>query len=303
MAIGDEALPADDVDELVERCGDGAYVSETLIQAKDIIRKNGKSKVPLILDELNVHAARIEREKLQPLISGIFGVADIIHREDDTERGGPSLGDTHMRIHWLIRRLTYTRCSLSERSEIFLEACRASQLGWVVNFVSSAIEDHVPRDKSPPEPPEKCLVEKKALTELRKLALGSLERAAEDGCLIVHPQLAYLLFRWAEIANDDGVLVKAWTEKQLGDDIAVAELAKAFTGESWSQFLSDRVATRHKKAAVDGLGSIMDVARFRNRLEELETSDSLDEPHNEYIHVFLNAWRVQESDRRMLNEN
>jgi hypothetical protein len=43
--------------------------------------------VPLLLDELNVHASRIERQKFEPLISGLFAVADDINRESDKERG------------------------------------------------------------------------------------------------------------------------------------------------------------------------------------------------------------------------
>ena len=143
MGIGDEALPASEIDEVIERAGDAEYVKQAFRKALGLIRKNGKSKVPLLLDELNVHAARIEKAKFQPLISAIFHVADDINRDEDREGGGFFIG-TSMRIHWLIRKLTFERCDLEERSRIFLAACQKAQVGWLIDFTSSAVFRHLP---------------------------------------------------------------------------------------------------------------------------------------------------------------
>lgn len=302
MAIGDEALPIATLNEFVERCGDKTYVKITFQEALKSIRKNGKSKVPLLLDEVNTHAARIGKAKFEALISGLFEVADEIDRDADHERGF-SIGNTHLRIHWLIRKLAFERCTLDERTAIFLTACREAQLGWLIDFTSSAIEDYYPPDGREPTPPEKCLVAQGALDELKGHAVKAIEYAAASGALLTHPQLASLLFRWRDLTNADGESVKAWTNKQLADDVAVAQLAKAFTSESWSQgmgmfSLGDRVAMRNTRAAVDGLPSILDVAAFRKRLEEIEASGTLADPYREYVHTFLDAWIKQEGQNR-----
>ena len=293
-----ETLSIDEIDEFVEHAGDVEYIKEAFRKALGSIRKNGKSKVPLLLDEINVHASRIEKAKLQPLISAIFEIADDIYRDEDRERGGYSFGNSHL-IHWLIRKLTFDRCDLDERSAIFLAACQTAQVGWLTDFTSSAVADHFPREGREPEPTEKCLVTKDHLTELKALCVKAINSAAATGELLSHSQLPFILFRWREFSEDDGSEVKAWTSNQLKIDKSVSAFARAFTGESWSQGmgmvgLGDRVAMRNIRASVSGLDHVIDVGEFRRRLEELEGSEALDEQAKEAMSVFLEAWRKQE---------
>lgn len=300
MGIGDETLPAAEIDEFLEHAGDQEYVKEAFLKALDSIRKSGKSKVPLLFDEMNVHASRIEKAKFQALISAIFEIADDINRDEDRERGSFSIGENHLRIHWLIRKLTFDRCDLDERSAIFLGACQNAQVGWLVDFTSSAISDYFPREGREPEPPEKCLVNKDHVSELKAHTVSIIESVAATGELISHPQLPSILFRWREFSEDEGTGVKAWTKGQLDIDESVSMLARAFTGESWSQGmgmvgLGDWVAMRNVRVSVEGLEKIIDVGEFRRRLEEMEKNEILDKELKENVLVFLEAWRRQES--------
>ena len=300
MSIGDETLPIAEIEDFIGHAGDEGYVKRAFLKALGSIRKNGKSKVPLLLDELNVHAARIEKAKFLPLISAIFQIADGINRDEDRERGGFFI-DAYLRIHWLIRKLTFESCDPEERSRILLAACQKAQVGWLVNFTSSAVKDIFPREGKKPEPPEKCLVSKEYLPELKALAIKAIKFADENGHLISHHQLPYILFRWEEFAGDDGAEVKGWTSEQLRNDESDSMLARAFTGESWSQGigmfgLGDRVAMRNIRASVAGLERIIDVNEFRRRLEEIEKSDSVDKENRENVSIFLEAWRKQETE-------
>jgi predicted KAP-like P-loop ATPase len=299
MGIGDETISMAEVDEFIENAGVPEYVKQAFRKALDSIRKNGKSKVPLLFDEINVHASRIDKSKFQLLISAIFEIADDIHRDEDRERGGYSFGDNHLRIHWLIRKLTFDRCDLDERSTMFLAACQNAQVGWLTDFTSSAVADHFPREGREAEPTEKCLVTKDHLTELKALCVKTINFAAATGELLFHSQLPSILFRWREFSEDDGSEVRAWTSNQLKIDKSVSVFARAFTGESWSQGmgmvgLGDRVAMRNIRASVSGLEHIIDVGEFRRRLEEVESSEALDEQQKEAVSVFLDAWRKQE---------
>lgn len=299
MGIGDETISISEVEEFVKHAGDGEYVKQAFCKAFAAIRKNGKSKVPLLFDEINVYSSRIEKSKFQPLISAIFEIADDIYRDEDSERGGYSFGDNHLRIHWLIRKLTFDRCDFDERSEIFLAASQNAQVGWLADFTSSAIADHFPEEGREPQPPEKCLVVKDCLTELKACAVKTIRSAAASGELLSHPHLPAILFRWRDFSENNGLEVKAWTNDQLKDDKSVSLLARAFTGESWTHGmgmigLGDRVAMRNIRASVSGLESIMDVTEFRRRLEELERSESLDKEAKERVTIFLEAWRKQE---------
>lgn len=300
MSIGDETISVAEIDEFVGHAGDREYVMEGFHKALSSIRKNGKSKIPLLFDEINIHASRIEKAKFQPLISAIFEIADDINRDEDRERGGFSIGDNHLRIHWLIRKLTFDRCNLDERSAIFLAACQNAQVGWLVDFTDSAITDYFPREGKELEPPEKCLVTKERVSELKAHAVKTIKSVAATGALISHPQLAFILFRWKKFSEDNGSDVKTWTSAQLKSDESVSMLARAFTGESWSQGLGigglgDRVAMRKNRASVKGMEEIIDVGEFRRRLEELEENEALSKEIKECVFVFLEAWRKQET--------
>ena len=94
LAIGDETLSINEINDLIQHSGDAAYVKDAFRQALHSIRKSGRSKVPLLFDELNVHASRIDKGNFQTLISAIFEIADDIDRAGDRERAF-SIGDNH----------------------------------------------------------------------------------------------------------------------------------------------------------------------------------------------------------------
>lgn len=297
MSVADETLSITEIDEFLRNAGDKPYVKDTFMKALRTIRKDGKSKVPLLFDELNVHAARIDKKNFPSLITGIFEISDDILRDEDRERGF-QMGNNHLRIHWLIRKLTWERCTLEERSEMFMVACQTSQVGWLVDFTSSAVADYHPREGKPPEPPEKCLVTKDHLDELKAHTLKTIRTAAANGGLISHPLLLSILFRWSEIAENGSTEVKGWSNEQLKSDEAVSRLAQALLSESWSQGmgmfgLGDRVAIRKVKAAAEGIDRIIDVDEFRSRLEKIASSDSLDGERKQNVLTFLKCWKKQ----------
>ena len=301
MYVGDETLPIAEIKDLIAKSGDVEYVKATFKKAIISIRKNGKSKVPLLLDELNINAPKIDKNNLQPLITAIFAIADDIYRDADRERGD-AYGDNHLRIHWLIRKLTFDRCSLDERSNILVKACENAQVGWLVDFANSAIRDYYPREGREPEPPEKCLISKEQLSDIKNIALRTIESSADTGELIFNPQLPFILFKWKEFAEDDGLTVLAWTKEKLKSDEAVSMFAQAFTSESWSQGmgiagLGDRVAIKNFKASIDGLEKIIDLIEFRRRLEEIENKEQIDEKLKEKVIIFLTAWRKKEEGK------
>lgn len=298
MALGDETLSMSEIETFIENCGDEAFVKKELVSAARVVRANGKSKIPLLLDELNVHARKVDTAKLQSLISAIFEVADEIYRPEDDERGALNFGNTHLRIHWLIRRLTFEQCSLEQRSKIFLTASQRAQVTWLSDFTSSAIADYFPRDGETKERPERCLVSEEDLEELKRNATAAIDAAAESSSLIESDRLAYVLYRWQEFVGDGGSTMRTWVAAQLKDDISVALLAKALTSQSWSHTFGDHVSVSQARVGVEALEDIADVDVLIARFEQLESSDELAEPYREYVRVFLAAYRDTDGSRR-----
>jgi predicted KAP-like P-loop ATPase len=291
FAIGTEVLSATELDALIAKASDPEFVAAELRRAVTVTRPSGGTKAAVILDELNLHAEKVDQAHVQPLLTALFEVADEINVEAD-RGGGFSMASNDLRLHWLLRSLTRNRLSLNERSAVYVVACQSASLGWLASFADSAWTDYHPREGSAPEPEEKCLTTAADAEALRKLLGDRITEAAKNGALFGCRDLAYLLFRWCDLANDDGAAVKEWTASHLASDEGLKKFTAAFTSHGWSQGLGglgDLVARRTTKAQVKGLERLMNVAEFRRRVEEVSVAGDLPE-----VSEFLDAWRRQE---------
>ena len=294
ISLSDETLSMEFINRLIDHADDRDFIQTTFREAAIERRRMGTSMVPVLLDELNTHARSVGREKVEQLMSALFEIHDEIDLEIDKERGMMASGDTTLRYHWLIRRLTKDRFTLDERTDMYMSATEHASLGWLVNFTSSARNDYRERENGPRRD-EDCLVREDAIVPLVDRALAAIRTAATDGSLLNHKDLISILYRWRDFSGNDPTEVRAWTDPLLNDDNALVIFARELTGESWSQGmgfsgLGDRVAQRHMRAQIDENTDILDVDRFRAELQRLQASGQLDEPSQKTVDDFLVAW-------------
>ena len=209
--------------------------------------------------------------------------------EGDKSRGF-SIGNNHLRIHWLLRSLLLDRTELTTRSKILINAVENASLGWLVNIASSAWADYHPREGKEPESEDRCLTTETDADRLIKLSLKAIQSAARNGQLVDHPDLARLLFRWRDFANDNSTTVKRWTSTCIKDDHLVARFAAAFTSHSWGQSYGDFVAIRSDRAQIEGLQDLLDLDDFRRRLEAVAKRLAPETNDHQAVVRFLNAW-------------
>jgi hypothetical protein len=245
----------------------------------------------LLLDELK----NLVDNNVEPLLAAIFELGDELDVESD-KAGAFATGDNHLRIHWLLRRLTLDRFDLATRSRIFMGASERAALGWLIDFAQSAYRDYHASDGKPPEPEQRCLTTAEDADALRQRSPSRICDASKSVELGKSKRLAYLLFMWRDLAGDDGVEVKAWTAKQIEDDAMIATFATAFSSYSWSQSLGfaglgDTVAKRKTRANVERLDKILDVPTLRVRVEQLAAKDVPDDA----ICEFLSAWKRRDA--------
>ena len=302
FSVGGDVLPRQEIGQLVAKASDQEFIAAAFRELLAVKRPGGATKAALLLDELNLHADEVPDDNVQSLLTAIFKLGDELHVSSDASRGF-SLANNHLRIHWLLRRLTLERFDLVKRSAIFTAACETAALGWLVDFANSAYCDHHPHAGKQPEPEQNCLTTAADAESLRGGALARIRSATKSGELAAHHELAYLLYRWREFAAHDGAEVKQWTDEQLHLDDMVIKFAKTFTSNSWSQGLGfggmgDMVARRNTLANVGSLNAIMDRDRFRSRVEELAKNDSLAKPEADVVREFLEAWKRHDKNPR-----
>lgn len=297
FAIGDEVLTSTELDVFLTRADDLDYVKATLREAVTVTRRSGGTKAAVWLNELNTHAERLDRTKVQPLLTALFEIADEINVKADTAKAF-SIGSNELRLHWLLRGLTMEHMTLDERSAVFRQACNTASLGWLADFTRSAWNDYHPREGKEPEPPEKCLTTEADAEELRVLLRSRIEAAAANGTLIKHADLPFLLHWWMDLTTDDGATVRAWTSSAFAADDGVRQLARAFTSYGWTQGMGfagmgDTVAKRVTRVSPTGMARLLDLDAFRPRVEAVAAAGG-----NSEVLEFLEAWqRADRGDR------
>jgi predicted KAP-like P-loop ATPase len=298
FSIGDDVLSRAELSEIIAKASDEAFVKTKLRNALSVTRRDRSTKAKLILDELNVHADGVAEKDVAHLLKAIFEIADELDVEAD-EAGGFSIGDNHLRIHWLLRSLTRNRFDLPARSKMFVAACATASLDWLTDFTQSAYNDYHPREGKQPEPESNRLTTEIDADALYALALNRVRVASKSGDLAKSKRLGYLMFRWRDMAKDDGAEVKAWAKEQMKSDAMIAIFAKAFTSHSWSQSmgfagLGDVVSKRNTQVNVGSLDKVLDRDAFRKRVEEV-AAKGLTDDDGRAVSEFLSAWKQQDS--------
>lgn len=296
LTLSDDTLPTTIIEEMVSRADDADFIKSTMRTAAKTTRRNGKSMVPVYLDELNTHATRIDRGKVAAFLGALFEIHDEIDLEVDAERGFGGIGNTSLRYHWLLRRVTRDRFTPEQRSHILVAAIQSASLGWLVDFASSAIDDHADERKQGPEREEDYLVQSSAIEPLRKYTLDAIRAASVDGSLIGHQDLVYILYRWRDLLDGDCTEVREWTGARILEDDSLITLARDFTGRSWSMgmggfgSLGDRVSKATVVAQIGDDTKILDPQAFRVRLEEIAADGKLDQQDLTVVQTLLDAW-------------
>lgn len=295
FAVGDSVLATSELDEFLRRADDMAFIKHTLRQAVTVSRRSGGTRAAIWLSELRTHCDRIDRDKVQPLLTALFEISDEINVEADKAKAFSS-GSNELRLRWLMRALTMESMRLEERSTLLLQACQAASLGWLADFTHAAWTDHHPREGKEPKPPENCLTTEPDAQRLRELLHSRLEAAAIDGTLVTHRDLSFLLHSWVDLA-DDNTAVRAWTSAVFATDEGVLQLARAFTSYGWSQGmgfngLGDVVAKRMTRVSPKGMARLIDIEAFRLRVEAVLAGGGSPE-----VQEFLDAWRQADQGR------
>ncbi|MGX5669033.1 hypothetical protein ACWKW9_24005 [Rhizobium daejeonense] len=241
-------------------------------------------------------AARVDKAKVAAFLGALFEIHDEIDLEADAERGFGGTANTTLRYHWLLRRVTAEHFTPEERSNALVAAIQKASLGWLVDFASSAIGDHVEDRKQGPKRDEDCLVQSSAIESVRKHALEVIRTAASDGALIGHRDLVHILNRWRDLLGGVSAEVRDWAGGRILEDGSLVALARGFTGRSWSMgmggfgSLGDRVSKATVMAQISDDADIIDLEAFRARLEEVAADGRLDQDDLKTVQTFLDAW-------------
>lgn len=296
LSLPDDVVPMSEIKEIISKSNNSTFIADYFKTASQSLVKSGGSRAAILLDALNTHAKDIPLENVTAFLSGLFLVSDEINLAID-DGGASTLASNSLRLHWLLRALLWERTTLQERSEIIRNTTEKASLYWGVNLATSAWEDHNPRSGEEKTHENKCLCTEVDADYLYNKVLPSIKAASQNGTLIQNRELAYLLFRWRDVANDDGADVKNWIADSVIDTEKLCLIVEALISNSWSHGMSDRVSKRHERVAVKSLDSIMDKESFLSRVTDLKSNGLSVSKEYQIADRFLKAWEYSLSSR------
>lgn len=288
FSVGQGSLPENDIQRVIAIANEPEAVAASFRTLVAQARKHGGTRAALMLDELAVRAGDIPEASVGQFLTGILSVVDEIDVEADESRGF-GVGSNPLRVHWLLNNLVRDRFEQPRRGELIEAACQTATLHWLLDIARRCRRDYDAPENDPPEQREP-LVPMNVAERLRDLSLQRLRTAAADGSLAGQRGIIRLLFEWQELAGDEEV--RNWTDAALENDQFVISVADRAVRTSWTQGLGfsglgDLVARRNEYVDLDPLAALLDITRFRERVQQLAADTELNPEDRARIARFM----------------
>lgn len=183
------------------------------------------------LEELAIYREDIGSEQVEPFITAIFDVADLL---SDEKRGMFEV-PINWRVGFLVLKSVETLRDVRARSEVVANAIeKTNGLFMAVDFVDLI---GAPREGSNEGP----ILEEAGLVEARRAAVHKIEGAAASGALARHPKLAILLGRWHMWGKTEDIA--SYIETLTKTSEGTLQLLRSLVVRSVGQKLGDYVGT------------------------------------------------------------
>lgn len=285
FSVNSEAVSARELDQMLAAARNANDTAALFRQYVQQVRRRGGTRAALALEELMVRSSDIREDDVPELLRGLFSVADEIDAKADESRG-LSIGNNSLRIHWLLNKLVRDRFEQPRRTEIIEYACQDAEIAWMIEISQRCYRDYEPNREQQGEQREPWVTEE-AAGRLINSCRTRVREAAANGTLGLNRNLAALLFRWRELAN--AAEVRQWTDAQLANDDFVVSFAEKIIRETWTQgiggfgFLGDLVSRAQRYVHLAPYEDLLDVERFRARVDELLARADLAEDRRQVL--------------------
>lgn len=283
LTVSKEELSQSAVQRLLQARGDRGNLRAELENL------HSRALLNAAIEELGVHQDQIEPQQIEPFVTGLFDVADLL---SDDKRGMFEV-PAHWRIGFLVQSAVRKLSDDNSRLTVLASAItKTDGLFMAVDFVALA---GAPQEGSPDKP----MLTQDGLAALRSVAVKKIEAAAVSGVLARHPKLAVLLGLWVVWGKKEDVT--SYVETLTTTDVGTLQLLRSLVVRSLGHGIGDYVGTerfymrrvdietlipmdalaaRVTKLQMDGLGDedLRAVQAFQKAVERRNAGKSDDDP-------------------------
>lgn len=261
LTVSDEELSQAAIQRLLRARGDRVDLRSELQSI------HSRGLLNLAIEELGVYQEELEPHQVEPFITGLFDVADLL----SDEKRGISEVPAHWRVGFLVNKSIEKLTDDSARLGALTSAItKTDGLFIAVDFVALV-------GSSQENTADKPILSEDKLVTLRGAAVKKIEAAAASGALAQHPKLAIILGLWRTWGKEEDVA--SYIETLTKTSVGTLQLLRSLVVRSVRQGMSDYVGTeRYYMRRID-IETLISMDALAARVTELQTDGLGDEDH------------------------
>jgi hypothetical protein len=289
----EEVLPAREINEVIQRAGDRAFIQSSLRSALKERLRSGSTRASIFLNELIIRAEDIARGDIESLLGSLFEIAEELDVIEDERRGFGSIGDNMLRLHWLMNNLVRERVPQPERTSLIVKALQNAPLYWYCALASRCYREHHPTPDTTVPPEGERFVDADTADRLSAGALKRIRAAAKNGTIASQRRLVPLLYQWIKLSPRNTKEVRPAAAKLLKSDEFVINMAVSATGRVWSRTagglgdLVSRGSVQIDRRSIEGL---VDAKKFLRRVDILTKSPQTERAVAGFLAAVVQMW-------------
>lgn len=237
FSISSEEISNAEMKTFLATSSDPNAFGEALIEFSKKHRRDGSSRLRMILEKLEAYTQDIPLEQIPGIVGSFFDVGDNLLIKEDEPKEFFSMGND-MRVARLIYQLI-SRVTQDQRFAILKEAIESGRgVSVTEDYVAILGQEHGKFGGEIQHLEADREVNSGQLQELEALALKKIRDAAENGKLIDVPILRGILPQWNDWSGND-TEVREWVSKVTVTDENLAKFIYCFENVQRSQTIGE----------------------------------------------------------------
>lgn len=292
FTISLDSISTAEINALLEITRDSRAFGESLLEYAGKNLSDGSSRVRAILENLQDYTRKdISEQDISSIVDAFFDIGDKLLLECDNPR---NIFDTSNDIR--ISRLLYQllrRIDEAPRFGIVSSAIsKGSALAIIVHETAIWGQEHGKFGVEKSIPEEQRTFTAEHLKIIEDLAVGKINKAAEDGYLISSPKLVGTLYAWNEWTGSHAEARK-WANKIIATDYGLTSFVEQFGSVRLSQGFGDLAVRKIYRLDPKLLEPFIDPNQIVERLRHIKEAASIDAKKMKAVSQFLHEYDLR----------
>ncbi len=297
LAIPEGSISRTEMKAMLALADNAGAFGAKLVELANQKRPDGTTRVRAFLEQLEGYTEKeIPSGCIPTIVQAFFDVGDELLRSEDEL---PQMLGLRIRNDFRMGRIIWQllyRLEEPERFKVLKEVMSNGRaIATIVREVVVLGEQHG-KYEARPEPEDERVVNVQHLRELEELALHKIQKAAQQGSLLLAPKLPTILYSWRDWANGEEE-VRQWVKKVISGDKGLVELLEKFLKRRFRRYVSDKVGTTFYRLDPQWLEPFLEPSEIIGRVRHLAEANGLTENQRIAMRQLVKEYEIREQGK------